>query len=159
MVGGEILPDDIVRRSADAWGIEPFQVHAATEALIMASESPERVGLHVSEDLVVLEVVDEEDRPVPTGVPGYRVLVTSLVNRALRLIRYELADTVTLAAGGDPSGRPYVRIERVDGRNDDVLRLPKVGGGDAVVLPFRLRALFLHLPDVIQYQIVRRPAG
>lgn len=45
----------------------------------------------------------------------------------------------------------------MDGRNDDVLRLPKVGGGDAVVLPFRLRALFLHLPDVIQYQIVRRP--
>jgi phenylacetate-coenzyme A ligase PaaK-like adenylate-forming protein len=60
-------------------------------------------------------------------------------------------------AGSDPRGRPYLRIERVDGRNDDVLRLPKVGGGDAVVLPYRLRAPFLHLPDVVQYQIVHRP--
>jgi phenylacetate-CoA ligase len=157
MLGGEVLADDDVRRMADAWGIEPFQVYASTEALIMASESPNRVGLHVSEDVVVLEVVDERDRPVEPGVPGYRVLITSLVNRALPLIRYELSDTVTLASGPDPSGLPYLRIERVDGRNDDALRLPKVGGGEAVVLPYRLRAPFLDLPDVVQHQVVHAP--
>jgi phenylacetate-CoA ligase len=129
IVGGEVLAEDINRRTADAWGIEPFQVYSSTEALFMAWEGPERVGFHVSEDLVVLEVVDQEDRPVPPGVPGYRLLITSLVNRALPLIRYELADTVTLAAGPDPSGLPYQRIERVDGRNDDLIRLPKAGGG------------------------------
>jgi phenylacetate-coenzyme A ligase PaaK-like adenylate-forming protein len=94
---------------------------------------------------------------VPPGVPGYRVLLTSLVNRALPLIRYELADTVTLAAGPDPSGLPYRRIERVDGRNDDLLRLPRPGGGEAVVLPYRLRAPFTLLPDVLQYQVVHLP--
>jgi phenylacetate-coenzyme A ligase PaaK-like adenylate-forming protein len=157
IVGGEVLAEDVYRRTADAWGIEPFQVYSATEALFMAWEGPERAGFHVSEDLVVLEVVDQEDRPVPPGVPGYRLLLTSLVNRALPLIRYELADTLTLAAGPDPSGLPYRRIQRVDGRNDDLLRLPRAGGGEAIVLPYRLRAPFTLMPEVLQYQVVQRP--
>jgi phenylacetate-coenzyme A ligase PaaK-like adenylate-forming protein len=132
-------------------------VYSSTETLVMASEAPERVGLHVSEDLVVLEVVDEHDRPVPPGVPGHKVLVTSLVNRALPLIRYEIADAVTLASGPDPTGRPYQRILRVDGRSDDILRFPAVGGAEALVLPHRLRLPFARLPDVTQYQIVREP--
>jgi phenylacetate-coenzyme A ligase PaaK-like adenylate-forming protein len=157
MVSGEVLSEDMRWRIAEAWGTDPIEVYASTETLIMAGESPERVGLHVSDDLVILEVVDERNRPLPPGVPGYKVLVTSLVNRALPLIRYEIGDTVTLASGPDPSGRPYQRIGRVDGRNDDVLRFPAVGGDEAVVLPHRLRAPFAQLPDVVQYQIVREP--
>ena len=155
VVSGEALADDMRRRMIDAWGCEPFQPYSSTEALILASESPERVGLHVSEDLLVLEVVDERDRPVPPGLPGHKVLVTSLVNRALPLIRYEIADAVVLAHGSDPSGRPYARIERVEGRNDDRLRFPAVGGGEVVVLPYRLRSPFATLPEVVQYQIVQ----
>jgi len=154
---GEVLADGVSRRAAEVWGSEPFQVYAATEALILASESPERVGFHISEDMVLLEVVDQDNRPVRPGVPGYKVLITSLVNRALPLIRYEIADSVTLAEGPDPSGRPFRRIERVDGRNDDLLTLPAVGGGDAIVLPYQLRAPFTNLPDVVQYQLVHEP--
>jgi phenylacetate-coenzyme A ligase PaaK-like adenylate-forming protein len=156
MLAGEVLTEDIARRVAAAWGIEPIQVYASTEALMMASDSPDGPGLEISEDLLVLEVVDEHDRPVPPGVPGDRVLLTSLVGRALPLIRYELSDSVTLAAEGG-SGRPHLRIERVDGRNDDLLRLPKPGGGEALVLLYRLRAPFLDLPDVVQYQVVLEP--
>ncbi len=157
VLAGEVVAEDVARRIDDAWGITPCQVYGSTEALVLASESSDRVGLHVSEDLLVLEVVDEDGRPVPPGVPGFRVLLTSLVNHALPLVRYELSDSVTLARGPDPSGRPYLRIERVDGRNDDLLRLPKAGGGEAVVLPYRLRAPFTDLPDVVQYQLVLEP--
>jgi phenylacetate-CoA ligase len=156
MVAGEVLTEDIGRRVAAAWEIEPIQVYASTEALIMASDSPDGPGLEISEDVVVLEVVDEQDRPVAPGVPGYRVLITSLIGRALPLIRYELSDSVTLAPAHDGT-RPYLRIERVDGRNDDLLRLPKSGGGEALVLPYRLRAPFLDLPDIVQYQVVLEP--
>lgn len=155
LVSSEVLTEEVRRRIAEAWETDPIEVYASTETLLMAAEAPERVGLHVSEDLVVLEVVDERDRPVPPGVPGYKVLVTSLVNQALPLIRYELSDSVTLAPGSDPTGRPYQRIQRVDGRNDDVLRFAADDGGEAVVLPHRLRAPFAQLADVIQYQIVQ----
>jgi phenylacetate-CoA ligase len=158
VVSSEVLPEDVRQRIADAWATEPIEMYSSTETLVMASDAPERVGLHVAEDLVVLEVVDADDRPVPPGVPGHKVLVTSLVNRALPLIRYEIADAVTLAAGPDPSGRPYRRILRIDGRNDDILRFPAVdGAGEAVVLPHRLRVPFARLPEVTQYQIVHEP--
>jgi phenylacetate-coenzyme A ligase PaaK-like adenylate-forming protein len=158
VLAGEVLGEELIARIDTAWGIVPFQVYASTEALMLASESADRVGLHISEDLVVLEVVDEHNRPVPPGVPGHKVLITSLVGRTLPLIRYELADTITLAPGPDPTGRPYQRIERVEGRNDDVLRLPAATGrGEAIVLPQRLRAPFAPLADVIQYQIVHEP--
>jgi phenylacetate-coenzyme A ligase PaaK-like adenylate-forming protein len=157
VVSSEVVTEDVRRRIGEAWGTEPIEMYSSTETLVMASEAPERVGLHVSEDLVVLEVVDERDCPVPPGVPGHKVLVTSLVNRALPLIRYEIADAVTLASGPDPTGRPYQRILRVDGRSDDVLRFPAVGGGEALVLPHRLRVPFTLLSEVTQYQIVREP--
>jgi phenylacetate-coenzyme A ligase PaaK-like adenylate-forming protein len=156
-VSSEVVTEDARRRIGEAWGTEPIEVYSSTETLVLASEAPERVGLHVSDDLIVLEVVDEHNRPVPPGVPGHRVLVTSLVNRALPLIRYEIADAVTLASGPDPTGRPYQRILRVDGRSDDILRFPAVGGGEALVLPHRLRVPFARLPEVTQYQIVREP--
>ena len=62
--------------------------------------------MDVLEDLVVLEVVDEHDRPVEPGVPGYKVLLTNLVGRAQPLLRYELTDSVTLARGTNPLGCP-----------------------------------------------------
>jgi phenylacetate-coenzyme A ligase PaaK-like adenylate-forming protein len=156
-VSGEVVSEEVRRRIAEAWGTDPIELYSSTETLVMAGESPERVGLHVSEDLMVLEVVDERGQTVPPGVPGYKVLATSLVNRALPLIRYELSDTVTLARGPDPTGRPYQRVQRVDGRNDDVLRFPRADGGETLVLPQRLRAPFTQLPEVVQYQIVREP--
>ena len=38
--------------------------------------------MHLYEDLAIpVEVVDEHNRPVPPGRPGYKVLVTNLHNR------------------------------------------------------------------------------
>ncbi len=94
----------------------------------------------------IVEVVDDDERPVEAGTPGSKVLLTNLVNRAQPLIRYELSDAVVLASGPDPSGRPYDRIARIDGRSDDVSSLPARGGGEVHVHPFRLRAPFVTLP-------------
>jgi phenylacetate-coenzyme A ligase PaaK-like adenylate-forming protein len=94
---------------------------------------------------------------VPPGTLGSKVLLTNLVQRTLPLIRYELSDAVRLEAGPDPSGRPYDRIARIDGRSDDALDLPAVdGGGNVTVHPYRLRAPFVKLLDVLQYQVVHR---
>jgi phenylacetate-CoA ligase len=57
----------------------------------------EHHGMHLFEDLLVPEVVDEDYRPVPPGVTGARLLVTVLFSRAIPLIRYEMTDRVRLA--------------------------------------------------------------
>jgi phenylacetate-coenzyme A ligase PaaK-like adenylate-forming protein len=115
--------------------------------------------MHVCEESVVLEVVDGENRPVPPGVPGTKVLLTSLVNRVQPLIRYELSDAVVVADDPDPSGRPFLRLARVDGRSDDILSFRAAGGGEVDVHPHRLRSPFATLLDVRQYQIVHERGG
>ena len=138
----------------------PLDFYGTTEALIPAAGRPGQVGMDILEDLVVLEVTDEHDRPVPPGVPGRKVLLTNLVNRVQPLVRYELSDSVTLAGGPNPLGLPYARIAAVDGRSDDVITLPAAGGGGRVaVLPFRLQAPFSELLEVRQYQVVHDLAG
>jgi len=146
-------------RIRQAWRVEPTRVYASTEVLYLASSIPPHPGLHVDENLAVVEVVDENDRPVPAGRPGHRVLVTNLVNRTQPLIRYEISDAVTLAEGASPCGLPYRRIAAVDGRSDDVLRFPAAGGGDVAVHPYRLRTPFAALDELRRYQIVQDDRG
>ena len=154
-----MLTDEIEERIEEAWGTPPVNAYAATEAPGIAIGSFDHVGMHIFEGSVVVEVVDESGDPVAPGVPGAKVLLTSLVNRAQPLIRYELTDAIVLAEGPDPSGRPYLRIARVDGRSGDILRFPAANGGEVAVHPYRLRSPFSAMLDVRQYQIVREPDG
>ena len=154
----EVLTDDAAARIEAAW-TKPVEGYFSTEVVVIASGSLDHVGLHVCEDVIV-EVVDDANRPVAAGTPGSKVLLTNLVQGTQPLIRYELSDAVQLEDGVDRSGRPYDRIARIDGRSDDVLRLPAaVGGGEVAVHPYRLRAPFVKLLDVLQYQVVHGDAG
>ena len=155
----EVQTADMRRRIGEAWGVAPLNFYGTTEALIPAAGRPGQVGMDILEDLVVLEVTDEHDRPVPPGVPGHKVLLTNLVNRVQPLIRYELSDSVTVAGGPNPLGLPYARIAAVDGRSDDVITLPAAAGGRVAVYPFRLQAPFSKLLEVRQYQVVHDRDG
>ena len=155
----EVLTEDTVARVEAAWGIPPVNGYAATEAPPIATGSLDNVGMHVWEDSAIVEVVDDADRPVPPGEPGAKVLLTNLVNRTQPLIRYELSDSAVVADGPDPSGRPWLRLARVDGRSDDILTLPGRECGEVRVHPHRLRAPFARVPGVRQFQIVHAVEG
>jgi phenylacetate-coenzyme A ligase PaaK-like adenylate-forming protein len=157
--GAEILTEDMRRRVRDAWGVEPHQAYLATEAPLLASTSAAQVGMHLWEDLVLVEVVDAAGRPVAPGVPGHKVLITNLVNRVQPLIRYELSDSVTLAPGPDPTGRPFRRLSDVDGRSYEIITLPAAGGATVSVHPAHLRSPFTAFPEVVQYQLTYDDGG
>lgn len=150
--GSEVLTDDHARRIHDAWGVWPGNAYVATEACPIASSCSRRVGMHVCDDLVVIESVDDDYQPVAPGSPGHRLLLTNLVNRAQPLIRYEITDAVTIAEGPNPTGMPWQRIERVDGRTAEILRMPGRGGATVELHPHHLRSPFATLEDVLQYQ-------
>jgi phenylacetate-CoA ligase len=155
----EVLTDDVVRRVEEAWDTRPINAYAATEAPPIATGSLDDVGMHVWENSAIVEVVDEAGRHVAPGEPGSKVLLTNLVNLTQPLIRYELSDSAVLEEEPDPSGRPWLRIARVDGRSDDILALPARGGGEVRVHPHRLRAPFGRIQAVRLYQVVHRPDG
>lgn len=131
----EVLTADTRRLIADAWGIAPFDVYAATEPAGIASECELHTGLHLYEDLVITEIVDERDRPLPPGRPGAKVLVSVLFSRTQPLIRYELSDSVVPSDRTCPCGRTFGLIDGVQGRREDVMHLASADGGTVAVHP------------------------
>ena len=155
MFGAEPTTADLRSRFEAAWGLRPGNIYGSTEVPTIASSTPEHPdALEMWEDAAVVEVVDDDDRPIAPGQTGSKVLVTTLLNRAMPLIRYEMTDRVTLATGPNPAGRPWACIECIDGRSADTVRLPAREGGEVEVLPYGLGEPFARIPAVRQFQIV-----
>lgn len=155
----ETLTRDVRQLVRDTWDTSVLDSYCTTEAGAVAVECPFANGLHVMEQLVVLEVVDDDYEPVPAGVTAEKVLVTSLFNRALPLIRYELSDLVTVARGACPCGRPHLRLASIDGRREDVLSLPTRSGEHITIHAAMVGEALLRLPAVRQYQLRPLPDG
>jgi phenylacetate-CoA ligase len=135
-----------------AWQVPPFDVYAATETGGIAAECERHTGMHLFEDLVLAEVVDANGRPVPPGVTGDRLLVTVLFSRTLPLLRYELTDRVRLATDPCPCGRPFRLLAAVEGRTDQLLRLPGRDGTRRPVHPVVFHRA-LELVDAAGWQV------
>lgn len=155
----EILTDEARRRAEEAWGRKPFNVYAATEPAGVASECDHHEGMHLFEDLVIPEVVDANNDPVPPGIYGEKVLVSVLFSRTLPLIRYEMSDSVRLSErSSSPCGRPFALIDGIQGRAEDVLRFPATSGGEVAVQP----NVFHRVMDTVPaagWQVVQEPGG
>jgi putative adenylate-forming enzyme len=155
----ETLTQDVRDLARETWGAAVLNIYGTTEANLLGVECPWTAGLHVLEDLLVLEVVDEHNRPVPPGVAGQKLLVTTLFNRTLPLIRYELSDLVTVADGPCSCGRPHLRLASVQGRREDVVSLPGRNGGRVSVHALQLQAPLHRMPEVRQFQVSPLPGG
>jgi phenylacetate-coenzyme A ligase PaaK-like adenylate-forming protein len=154
----EVLTDEARKRIETAWGRVLFNEYAATESGSLAAEDPHHQGLSLFEDQVIFEVVDERNQPVPPGTYGEKVLLTVLFNHTQPLIRYELSDSVRLAATPDPAGRPYRIIDGIQGRREDILIFPAGQGGTVTVHPNVFHALLDTVP-VSGWQIIQEASG
>lgn len=149
----EVLTPESRAMATRAWGVPPFNVYAATETGGIAAECDRHRGMHLFEDLVLPEVVDDGYRPVPDGQPGDRLLTTVLFSRTIPLIRYEMTDRIQLATQRCPCGRPFRLVERIEGRTDDVLALPaSKGEGTVRVHPVVFHQV-LDLVDAAGWQV------
>lgn len=152
---GEVRTPEMAERIVGAWNQAPFDIYGATETGAYAAvECNRHTGLHIFEDQVLIEVVDDDYRPVPEGEPGSRLLITNLYNRTQPLIRYELTDLVTLSPSLCPCGRPFRLLKAVEGRSDDVLEMPAAEGGTIKVHPLTLRSPLAGVGALSEYRIV-----
>jgi phenylacetate-coenzyme A ligase PaaK-like adenylate-forming protein len=148
----EVLTAEARAMATRAWLVPPFNVYAATETGGIAAECGQHRGMHVFEDLVIPEVVDDDYRPVPPGQPGDRLLVTVLFSRTIPLIRYEMTDRVRLATRPCPCGLPFRLVDAIEGRTDDVLVLPATAGGTVRIHPVVFHQA-LDLLDAAGWQV------
>ena len=149
----ELRTPAMTARIQEAFGVRPFDFYGTTEGL-WGAECEHHTGIHLFEDMTIVENVDEDGRPVPDGQPGARLLVTSLFNRTQPLIRLEVADAVMLDPDPCPCGRTLRRIRSIHGRSDDVLELPGTGAATVAVHPLQF-AVVARDRDVVEFQVVQ----
>jgi len=143
---------DVTRRIEQAFGVRSFDCYALTETGITALDCDEHAGLHVFEDLSLVEIVDERGQPAAPGEVGARALVTNLYNRALPMIRVEVSDLLVALPGTCACGLPFRRLAAVEGRADDVLSLRGLDGTPRRVHPIHLRTKLAACADIVQYR-------
>jgi phenylacetate-CoA ligase len=154
----ELLTDGVRERARAAWGEVLFDTYATTDCGGVGAECDRHRGLHLMEDLSIIEVVDADNRPAPPGVFGAKLLVTVLGGRTQPLIRYELDDSVRLAGAPCPCGRPFRLIDAIQGRIEEVLAFSGSGGGRVTVHPITFSNIMDRLP-VASWQVLQDEAG
>jgi phenylacetate-coenzyme A ligase PaaK-like adenylate-forming protein len=111
-------------------------------------------GLHINDDLVVVEPVDTFGSPVGAGVRSARLYLTNLINHALPLIRYELTDEVTLLYQQCPCGSAHRLISDPQGRLDETFQYRGVR-----VHPPVFRSVLGLQRSVVEYQVRQTARG
>ncbi len=133
-------------------GITALDIYGLSEVIgpAVAMECVHKTGMHIAEDHFIPEIIDPDtSEPLPLGESG-ELVFTCVTKEALPLIRYRTHDLARLLPGVCSCGRTTVRMEKVLGRNDDMLIIRGVN-----VFPSQIEAVLLCLGQVEpHYQLV-----
>ena len=147
-------PQDARAEIEAAFGRPVMNLYAAAEVGVIARSYPGSAGLHLNEDIAVYEPVDADIRPVAAGTRAPKLLVTNVINHAFPLIRYELADELTVLAEPNPGPWTGRRIADIEGRVEDVFVY------DGVEIHLHLfRSALGRRRQMLEYQVRQTPAG
>jgi len=127
-----------------------FNRYGSREVGAIACECEEHVGLHISDLTQYIEVINADGKPCVPGEMG-EIVITSLVNYTMPLIRYKIEDMGTMSSHRCPCGRGFSLLEQVTGRTLEMLvnKKGELISGTAVTL------LFYFKDSIKRYQIVQ----
>jgi phenylacetate-CoA ligase len=150
---GELLDPATRREIARGFGSAVLDVYGTSETKEVAWTCP-RGGLHLNDDVLVVEVVDGDGRALPPGAEG-ALAVTVLRNRAMPLLRYLTGDRGSLRAGGCACGLPFSLMGVVSGRAADHVTLPD----GRRLSPYALTCALEAVAGMRRYQVVELGPG
>jgi phenylacetate-CoA ligase len=147
---GETLTPEVRDLCRAAWDVGVVDMYSSNECGYMALQCPQTGHYHVMSEALLVEVIDDAGRACAPGQTG-RVVVTTLHNFSMPLIRYEIGDLAE--AGGDCAcGRGLPVIQRILGRMRNMLVL---ADGRRYWPSFGLRGLSTEL-GIRQHQLVQK---
>jgi phenylacetate-CoA ligase len=152
-VSGDKLTPSIEETIRQAWRAPIYDLYNTNESKYLAFRGPGHDEMMVMDDINLLEVLDENNRPVSPGEEG-RVVLTNLYNHALPILRYELGDYVLLGKVRHDS--PFTSIGEIRGRAIDALPVVLSDGRSDTIHPLVLASF--HARGLEKVQFVSRRA-
>jgi phenylacetate-CoA ligase len=109
------------RKITESWNIGLFSTYASTEMQTAFTECEAGRGGHHQPDLVIVELLDEQDLPVPDGEAG-EVTITTLGVEGMPLLRYKTGDLCIAHREPCSCGRHTLRLSPVIGRKKQMIK-------------------------------------
>lgn len=110
------------RQIAAAWpSLKLYTTYASTEMQSSFTECDCGCGGHLQPELIIVELLDDENRPVAEGEAG-EVTVTTLGVRGMPLLRFKTGDLCRGYAAPCRCGRNTLRLSPVIGRKGQMIK-------------------------------------
>ena len=145
------LPDNfelntLGRKIQERWPeLELYSTYASTEMQTSFTECACHQGGHLPPDLIIVEFLDDENRPVPEGEPG-EVTITTLGVRGMPLLRFKTGDICRHYSGACGCGRNTIRLSSLLGRKGQMIKYK-----GTTLYPPALFDILDNIPEVENY--------
>jgi phenylacetate-CoA ligase len=146
---GEIVYPHIRQRCKDILGVDLVDTYSCQEAGCLAIQCPDHTHYHVQNEGIILEVLDDHDKPCLPGQIG-RIVISSLHNFATPLIRYEIGDYAEVGTSCD-CGRGLPVLTQILGRVRNMLTYPN----GKKHWPFVDSSEYRRVADIQQFQLIQ----
>jgi phenylacetate-CoA ligase len=149
--GAEPWTENMRKELEEKLAIKAIDIYGLSEVIGpgVSSECEHQCGLHVFEDHFVPEIIDPVTLKVlPEGEKG-ELVFTCITKEALPLIRYRTRDLTRLVYDKCKCGRTLVRMEKCNGRSDDMLIIRGVN-----VFPSQIEEVLLHMEGIHPHYLI-----
>lgn len=154
LVGSELLTEAMRTEMHKLWGEDMLVTSNYGMSELMgpgvSGECQYMDGMHINEDYFIPEIIDPKTGEVlPPGEKG-ELVITCIYKEGLPLIRYRTKDVTRLIYEPCKCGRTTCRMENLDGRTDDMLKIRGVN-----VFPSQIEEVILSVDEIgPHYEIV-----
>ena len=146
---GEICNSALKELCYKVLNLHLVDMYTTQELGYVALQGPDNPSLlHVQSEGVLLEILHDDGSPCKEGEIG-RVVITSLHNLAMPIIRYATGDLASFGPACS-CGRGLPTLKEIVGRERHMVSLPN---GSKTWPP--LMPIFRDFPDILQFQIIQ----
>ena len=152
LYGAEMWTEEIRQKLENKFDISAQNIYGLTEVMGpgVSVECHIKDGMHIAEDHFYPEIINPDTLEVqPEGTEG-EIVFTTLTKTGMPVIRYRTKDITSLHYGKCGCGRNTVKMSRITGRSDDMLKVKGV-----IVFPKQIEEVIMKMDELSPaYQIV-----
>lgn len=135
------------RRIREKWDVELYATYSSTEMGATFSECPYGCGGHVHPELIIVEIIGDDNRPVADGETG-EVVVTTLGVEGMPLLRFRTGDISSKVTAPCRCGRNSYRLTPLVGRKNNMIKLK-----GTTIYPPAINDVLDNTPYVVNYVV------
>lgn len=150
IVGAEKLHDFQREMMQRVFQAPVFETYGSREFMLIGAECSHHAGLHLTQENLFVEVLNDDGSPTPDGQEG-NIVITDLFNYGMPFIRYVNGDRAVAGFKPCPCGRGLPLLKKVVGRQLDTLETPDGRKVPGEFFPHLLK----EFPGIRRFQVVQ----